>query len=80
MEALLLVSESCCCYQTTPAVKSQASLDLAAGEGLTGGRGGGWGGVGGVIIDRIESLHCLFKIDPDEKSPLNGQNVKSSAL
>lgn len=76
MEALLLVSESCCCYQTTPAVKSQASLDLAAGGGVD------WGeeGRGGVIIDRIESLHHLFKMDPDEKSPLNGQNVKSSAI
>lgn len=38
------------------------------------------GGVDRVEGGRIESLYCLFKMDPDEKSPLNGQNVKSSAL
>lgn len=50
--------QSCCCYQTTPAVKSQANLDLAAGGGVDRG--------GGVIIDGIELPRHLFKMDPEE--------------
>lgn len=67
---LLLSDDPCCQIPSKPGFSSGGGVDW--GEGL--------GGVGGVIIDRIESPHRLFKMDPDEKSPLNGQNVKSSAL
>lgn len=63
---LLLSDDPCCQIPSKPGFSSGGGV----GEGLT----------GGVIIDRIESPHRLFKMDPDEKSPLNGQNVKSSAL